>query len=257
MSKIVIKNGLRHYMTPIGVLPSVSTINNFKSDTYFLEKWARDLAEMVKLEIDAYNWGMSNELPIAVQESIETRKPVSQLIFENSCERGTKFHEDLEHYLRTGEFNDFNVLLRIAEDFINTLDLNKNIQTELFLWSKKGYAGTCDCVATINNKLVIIDWKNSRKIKERNGVQAYLKQLSAYWNAYEERYNIEIDHGIVAMSIAPDRYSPFTDPHKTIPETFKQFKLTRKQKDKHFTTFLNKLQEFKEDPINQDFISPF
>lgn len=58
----------------------------------------------------------------------------------------------------------------------------KPISPEMTVHSETyGYAGTLDCVGTIGDEIVIIDWKTSKRI-----YKDYYLQLAAYRDAYSE-----------------------------------------------------------------------
>ena len=61
------------------------------------------------------------------------------------------------------------------------------VEAETFLWTTKagGWAGTVDNVSQlVDDKVMIIDYKNSRKPKREDWVQDYYMQAAAYFIAY-------------------------------------------------------------------------
>lgn len=72
---------------------------------------------------------------------------------------------------------------------------NRFLDIECFVWSKKGYAGTLDCVVEeTDGNLYIWDWKTSNKRKKKEWVTDYRHQVAAYGQAYKERTGKDI-HG--------------------------------------------------------------
>jgi len=55
-------------------------------------------------------------------------------------------------------------------------------------------------VASWNNKVSIIDYKNSRKEKKEEWIQNYFVQCTAYAVMFEERTNIPIEQIVVAIA---------------------------------------------------------
>ena len=65
------------------------------------------------------------------------------------------------------------------------------------MWSKIGYAGTVDNASPKTKdgvKILVIDYKNSRKAKKEQWVEDYYLQISAYYVAYWQRKRIKA-HG--------------------------------------------------------------
>ncbi len=61
-------------------------------------------------------------------------------------------------------------------------------------------AGRTDCVASWNNKVSIIDYKNSRKEKKEEWIQNYFVQCTAYAVMFEERTGVPIEQIVVAIA---------------------------------------------------------
>jgi len=110
------------------------------------------------------------------------------------------------------------------------------LEAETFLWSNKGggYAGTVDNVSElIDNKVLIIDYKNSRKPKREDWIQDYFIQGSAYWVAYWERSGVKPDG--VEIWIANE-----------IQDCPQVFSLTNEDVKIYFRLFQERLQTFKQ-----------
>lgn len=70
------------------------------------------------------------------------------------------------------------------------------------MWSPRGYAGTIDCIATINGQPFIIDWKTAAKPKRQEWVTNYLLQIAAYCGAANHVYpDLKVNRGIVAIAL--------------------------------------------------------
>ncbi len=61
-------------------------------------------------------------------------------------------------------------------------------------------AGRTDCVALWNDKVSIIDYKNSRKEKKEEWIQNYFVQCTAYAVMFEERTGIPVEQIVVAIA---------------------------------------------------------
>jgi len=136
---------------------------------------------------------------------------------EVSAERGGRVHHCAERFLQGGE----PVPSIEAEPYWRSLRpwLLANVEEVLLLearvWSLDGHAGTLDLLARIKGiGLSIIDYKTTAAGLKRTGKTSRLgrkgcktkhtPQLSAYWQAVLERYELEAAAGIVLV-IYPDR----------------------------------------------------
>jgi len=170
----------RLYKTPGGkIYPSITTVLSYSSDKTFLEEWRQRIGEK------------------------EANK-----ITKKSSDRGTKLHDICEKYL-LNELTDFKIRMMMPDikDFFMQLrpHIDKNVDEvyglELPLYSDKlRMAGRTDCIAVWNNKISIIDYKNSRKEKKEEWIQGYFVQCTAYALMFEERTGVPIDQIVVAIA---------------------------------------------------------
>jgi len=99
----------------------------------------------------------------------------------------------------------------------------KSIQSEQVVGSKKyKYAGTLDLVCIKDGELWIIDFKTSAGIYPN-----YERQVSAYKQAYEEMYGVEIKHTAILRT-----------------GTTHKIKYEFKEVNKPFQSFLNVYQTY-------------
>jgi hypothetical protein len=206
--------------------PSVTTILGEMTDKSGLEKWKKRVGEKQANEIS-----------------------------KNSADRGTFMHELNERYqyLLVNEKDNGNILQRTFEDVLakpelSEIDpLNKERGKNLFikmlnyglfdridelvlqeeaLWSERGggYAGRVDKVAKIQDNLLIVDYKSSRKPKKEEWIENYKMQGAAYAVAYYDRYN-ELPHGaeIWIANDVNDKPQVFQMNRKDIKEYFEKF----------------------------------
>ena len=162
----------RKYRTPIGDLPSVTTVVGWEKRKFFAA------------------WRKENPF--------ESKRV---------CQRGNVLHEKIEHYLdnegtpETGEKVD-DLTLELFNQLRPELDKIDNILAlEAPLWSETTMlAGRVDCIAEYNGKLSIIDFKGSTSAKSRNQCFSYFLQATAYAIAFEERTGTPIDNFAILMT---------------------------------------------------------
>lgn len=158
----------RHYETPSGVFPSVTTVLSRTGDKSFLDRWISRVGEAE-----------------------------AERVRQESAARGSRLHEEVEHRLEHGVrppnpsrfYRSFEVT-RIFDR------IEKVHAVEEFLWHPQAhYAGTVDLVATVRWRpsadpiVAVIDWKSSAKKKRRDYVHDYFLQGVAYalaWRAMEK-----------------------------------------------------------------------
>jgi len=162
--------GIRLYNSPIGNLPSVTTVTGWKKKDFFAE------------------WRKNNP-----KES------------KRVCDRGNVIHDTIEHYLNNENVDVESIPKLEAEMFTNALsELNRidNIyELETSLWSELlGLAGRVDCIAEFDGKLSVIDFKGSTKKKSKKYISNYFLQATAYAIMFQERTGIEIDNIVILVT---------------------------------------------------------
>jgi len=168
--------GDRIYTTPNGKFyPSVTTVLSQHSKEGIMQ-WRKQVGE-------------------------ETANKISR----QAAVRGTKFHNMAEQYLKNS-LGDENLSLLDKEIFnIAKPELNKinNIRAlEAPLYSDHlRLAGRVDCVAEYEGKLSIIDFKTSRREKQKEHILHYFMQASAYAIMFEERTNIPIVNLTIIIAV--------------------------------------------------------
>lgn len=79
---------------------------------------------------------------------------------------------------------------------------------EVKVWQPElGYAGTFDLLMMMDGKLTLCDLKTSKAYRDK-----YAEQLSAYWLAAEQMYEIEIEQAAVIRLCPDHRHNPFMNP---------------------------------------------
>lgn len=169
--------GQRFYVTPNGVkLPSVTTVlSHFKKKS--LIEWRNRIG------------------------NAEADK-----VMHRASNRGTRFHNMMESYLRNEDHFLSGVMPDMKQAFLDmkdTLDLIDNIRyIESPLYSEKlGVAGRTDCIAEFAGVPSIIDFKTSRNEKKEEWIDNYFEQGTAYALMYEELVGEPIDQIVILISV--------------------------------------------------------
>lgn len=123
-----------------------------------------------------------------------------------AAERGTAVHLMLERRLQ----NDSNPTRDQHVDHIaefNSLKFHVKKVNNILLQEAALYsdvlkvAGRVDCIAEYDGKLAIIDFKTSNRDKNRNMIQDYFLQTTAYALMVGEMYDIHIEDIVILMSV--------------------------------------------------------
>lgn len=148
-------NGVRHYVTPEGKYPSVTTILSKMLDKSGLDEWRARVGE-------------------------EQANFTSRL----ASTRGTNIHNMCESYVR-GEDVDvsmpfnatlFNQVKRVLDEHVDDI-----VGCELTLKSDElKVAGSCDLIALYDGKMSIIDYKTSARKKMKQWIESYFLQTALY-----------------------------------------------------------------------------
>ena len=182
-------DGKRYYVTPEGKkLPSVTTVVGAQKKQAIME-WRQRVGE-----------------------------EVANKISKHATSRGTNMHTLCEYYLNNEPKPPGAVMPDAKEMFISIKPyLNKinNIHyQEVGLWSSQlGLAGRVDCIGEYEGKLSVIDFKTSKKIKNRDDILDYFWQCTAYALMYEELIGTPIDDLVIIMAV--DNEQPLIFKEKT------------------------------------------
>lgn len=141
---------------------------------------------------------------------IEWRKRVGEetanKISRQASTRGTKIHLLCEQTLNNEETDTSNLSYldkEMWDDFRPLLDRIDNIHgQEIALYSDHlRMAGRVDCIAEFDGKLSIIDFKTSKKPKQKEWIENYFAQAAAYAIMYEERTGIPINRSVIMIAV--------------------------------------------------------
>jgi hypothetical protein len=168
--------GKRHYVTPEGKLPSITSVLSVLSIDG-IKAWRARVGEK------------------------EANKISTQ-----AARRGTNVHQMCEDYINN-ELNKDKFLPHEIESFIPLQkELDKSIglvyAQEVPMYSTYlGVAGRVDLIAEWDGRLSIIDFKTSRKVKKKEWISGYFQQGAAYAVMFEERTGIPVDKIVIAMTV--------------------------------------------------------
>jgi genome maintenance exonuclease 1 len=177
--------GMRWYSTPIGALPSITTvlgITEAPEKKRSLEQWRKSLGEKS-----------------AAQKSLE------------ATQHGTMVHTLVERYLKDQEVFapvDGQSIPQDDRNAFNSLKLKLNLINEIWGQEKALYsdqvqvAGRFDCAGEYKGVPSIIDFKTAARIKNRDDVADYEIQLAFYAMAHNERFGTDIKQGVILMAAA-------------------------------------------------------
>jgi len=153
----------------------------------------------------------------------DTGRVKAREILKKRATFGSTLHKLIEVSLSGEKITKENYDKSIIETF-NLFENWKNKNNiiieavEQHLWSDKyKYAGTCDCIAIINGKRVLCDWKTSKGIYPE-----YVLQIAAYFHAFKELTNIELD-GAIILQMRDNKYCEKYYTKEELKEAFKIF----------------------------------
>ena len=168
-------DGKRYYTLEDGTkLPSVTTVLGAKKKAGILE-WRKRVGE-------------------------EEANRVSRM----ATSRGTNVHTLCERYLNNDKLGE--VMPDAKEMFLDLIPLLDRIDyihyQEQALWSVQlGLAGRVDCIAEFDGVLSVIDFKTSKRVKQRDHILDYFWQETAYALMYEELVGKPINNLVTIMAV--------------------------------------------------------
>ena len=173
-------DGRRYYQLPDGTrLPSVTTVIGAKGKQAIME-WRKRVGE-------------------------EQANKISR----QASSRGTNLHTLCEKYLNNdskylmGTMPDALQMFKSIKPLLNKID-NIHYQ-EQALWSVKiGMAGRVDCIGEYDGVLSVIDFKTSKRVKNKEDIDNYFAQCTAYAMMYEELIGKPVDQLVVIMAVEND-----------------------------------------------------
>ena len=160
-------------------IPSVTTVLDNMSDK--------------KASIDSWRLRVGNE--------------EADRVMKKATDIGSMVHLALENYLHNEEKDIFtddtngSIAKKMYQKFIDDVvdEITEVYGLEVNLFLENLYAGTADCVGTINGVESIIDFKTARRIKKKEWIDDYFLQGCAYANAHNVMFNTKISQVVILM----------------------------------------------------------
>lgn len=168
----------RFYLTPDGDYPSVTTVLGAFGDKTALEEWRMRVGE-----------------------------DRADAITKEAADIGTHLHNLFEAFLldnilpksETSEEKKALSMFRISSPKLRSL-VDSVIMMETPVWSNAfRIAGRFDCLAYVDGKVTLIDFKNTRSMKTRESISSYRQQLAFYAIMIQERFNIVVEQMMIFM----------------------------------------------------------
>lgn len=126
-------------------------------------------------------------------------------VSSQAAKRGTKFHQNIEDYLRQEkDIIEFDNILQegMFKAVQPVLDEIVPLALEAPLWSPNlKMAGRVDCVGMLDGNLCIIDFKSSGKYKEEYMTKPWFIQMTAYALMVEELTGQQVDELVALVGV--------------------------------------------------------
>lgn len=197
--------GLRYYIPPNekSSYPGVTSVLGIVTDNSWIKNWENRVGK----------------------EKADEKK-------EAARNRGVIIHAALEDYTKNKNPDwlekEYQPYWQSLQGFLATIE--EDLLIEGFVWSRHKYAGTVDRVSVINGIPHVIDWKTSNRKKQNT--KQYKLQIAAYTGAINWVYNLNINHGKIAIAL-PDKPAQIIN-------------INPKQMNKLWEEWLEKLKVFHE-----------
>lgn len=176
--KRVTFNNVRHYETPNGVVPSVTTVLGATGDKSGLLAWRKRLGEKE-----------------ATRQTTE------------AANIGTLVHKHLECYIRGEERPKGNNLIQLLARNMSDKVIVEHLRPLSEVWGLEAplyypelYAGTADCIGIYDGKPTILDFKTAKKVKKTEYVIDYFLQVAAYGLAHDLHFGTNIKQAVILMT---------------------------------------------------------
>ena len=174
-------DGIRTYKSPIGNVPSVTTVLSGSRDNSGLAAW---------------------------KDAIGEEK--AEKIVSRACFRGDMHHDNLQNYLEKGIQPTLNMIS--TKYWKSSINFYKQIHRTLIcegqVWHPAGYSGAFDCLAYLSpedKQPSLIDHKTADKPKKPDALYDYKLQAAAYvagCNYVYKDYGLDIQNAYIVVAVA-------------------------------------------------------
>jgi ATP-dependent exoDNAse (exonuclease V) beta subunit len=199
----------RVYNTPSGSFPSITTVLGATADKAWLQRW-----------IDSIGEEEANRIKEAAAERGTILHNYLERLYEE-YEAPTK--EQVRNFIALSGLNEEKPFIKkMTVELIKHLLVNNfsSISQEFVVWDDTlKVAGRCDGVGYWNNRLVIIDYKTSRKKKTISQIKDYYLQATFYCTAHNKMFEDKVGSFIILMAVEDGSSVVFTgNPIHYLPE---------------------------------------
>ena len=222
--------GRRHYQIKDGgghihTFPSVTTILSHTSDKSGLDKWRK----RVGIEEANRISNLSMNRGTVMHRLVELYKPMSGTNLErlDKLKEVSKTDEEITQFDTEFIHAGWEMFMKFWTNHSLFFDrVEEVLESETFLWSSIGYAGTVDNISKMKDgKILVIDYKNSRRPKRDEWIQDYYLQLASYFVAYYQRSRIIPDGAEIWIANENDSIPQiFTLTQPDIKHYFEEFR---------------------------------
>ena len=157
-------------------------------------------------------------------------------ISSQAATRGTSIHKICEDYLNNdsrylegqmpANIFTFKQIQPILDEYVDNIHY---LEAPLYSDYLKT-AGRVDCIAEFDGKLSIIDFKTSRKPKQKGWIANYFLQTSCYAVMYEERTQIPVSRITIIIAVDDSEPQIFVEKRDRYIEEFVDVRVSYKEK---------------------------
>tara|TARA_R110001599_G_scaffold51581_3_gene144802 strand:- start:1083 stop:1820 length:738 start_codon:yes stop_codon:yes gene_type:complete len=193
LSKTTQINGMRYYDVGLDQLfPSVTTILGKMTDQSGLDHWRNKIGKDKANKITKFSANRGTIMHQMIEYFLLSNK-------KNKSDRLKESQLKILEFVKVEGYTEeeLNIGRKLFYNFYNANSfdqISKIVEIEKTLHSTRGggYAGRVDTIYEKNDgRLIISDYKSSRKPKQLNWIENYFIQTSAYFIAYWEMTGIK------------------------------------------------------------------
>ncbi len=186
-------NGMRYYdVGQSQLFPSVTTILGKMTDKSGIDKWRKKIGEKEADRISKFSANRGTVMHQMIEYFLLSDK-------KNKSDRLKDAQVKILEFVKVEGYTEeeLNVGRKLFYNFYNANSfdqISKIVEIEKTLYSTRegGYAGRVDTIYEKNDgRLIISDYKSSRKPKQLNWIKDYFIQTSAYFVAYWEMTGVK------------------------------------------------------------------
>lgn len=168
-------NGTRYYVTPEGnKYPSITTVLSAYNQKAIFE-WRKRVGEEEANKISRQASSRGTRIHTLCEQYLDNKPPVFKTPLDNET------------------FNRFKPVLHRIN--------NIYAQEQRMYSDHLRIAGTVDCIAEFDGKLSVIDFKTARRLKNKEDIENYFMQATAYAIMFEERFSIPVSRTVIAIAV--------------------------------------------------------